>query len=623
MNHKNIKDISLIEVEYFVGDRIFERGENYFTQGRVGNLYLSPKGVIAQVRGTKEYITFIGVDEKGSLYSRCSCPYGIACKHAVATYFELFSRLKNKKIVEEVSADHKLLLRLERLYDSENFYNDWNSEIFEENISMTKKDVQSKINTFLLDKEKLELIDLLGDLADKYPSVREDIMEQVNLSSGDFKSLTKEIKAEIRAEFEEPSWYDHWKGYGNLADFSRVQSKINLLLDNKQYDSLIEVLWVFIDEADEYIEQSNDEGDAQGQIQECVSIASEALEYASMDNSEKLMMAINAVIDDGFGTFDDLYRYIKKEHDVATWTAVADELKERLDKFSTDDDFITRYKREKISKYVLMAYEKYKTKDEILDFCKEEAVKGGRWLRYINKLKDYKMYEKAEDEAKSALVALKGSDERRQYSDIKEAIAQLALKRGDKSVLLRLKQEKFLDSPGLSTYKDLLKISKQMKILEEMKNWSINYLRTGKAKKKGAMKAAFEKKSSGWRRSFPDFESLIDIAKFEDRIEDIYLLYKEMKKGSPNNFMYQGNKMAEYLADDYPEASIELWKKSIEEIISRRVAKKYKDSIYYFNKIKKAYKKLNQQNKWKDYLVEVRAEYKNLPRFIKDTSKLT
>lgn len=623
MSHKSIKDISLIEVEYFAGDRIFERGENYFKQGRVGDLYLSPKGVIAKVRGTKEYITFIGVGEKGSLFSRCSCPYGIACKHAVATYFEFFSRLKNKNVVEEVSADHKLLLKLERLYYNENFYNDWNSEIFEENISMTKKDVQSKISTFLFEKERLELINLLGEFADKYPNVREDIMEQVNLSSGDFKNLTKEVKAEIRAEFEEPSWYDHWKGYGNLADFSRVQSKMSLLLDNKQYDSLIEILWVFIDEADEYIEQSNDEGDAQRQIQECVSIASEALNYASMNNSEKLIMAINAVIDDGFGTFDDLYRYIEKEHDVATWTVVADELKERLDKFSTDNDFLTRYKREKISKYVLMAYEKYKTKDEILDFCKEEAIKGGKWLRHINKLKDFKMYERAEDEAKYALVSLKKSDDRRQYSDIQEVIAQLALKRGDKSVLLRLKQEKFLDNPSLSTYQDLLKISKQMKNLEEMKDWAISYLRTGKAKREGALKAPFEKESSNWRTSFPDFESLIDIAKFEDRVEDIYLLYKEMKKGGSKNFMYQGNKIAEYLADDYPEASIELWKRSIEEVISRRVAKRYKDSIYYFNKVKKAYKKLNQQNKWKDYLVEIRAEYKNLPRFIKDTSKLT
>lgn len=40
------------QVEYFTGDRIFERGEDYFKQDRVGDLYLCPKGVISKVRGT-------------------------------------------------------------------------------------------------------------------------------------------------------------------------------------------------------------------------------------------------------------------------------------------------------------------------------------------------------------------------------------------------------------------------------------------------------------------------------------------------------------------------------------------------------------------------------------------
>ena len=68
------------------GDRYYQRGVNYFRQGRVTELEEVAEGVEAIVEGTEEYVVKLTATS-GGLEHDCNCPLGLDdafCKHCVA-----------------------------------------------------------------------------------------------------------------------------------------------------------------------------------------------------------------------------------------------------------------------------------------------------------------------------------------------------------------------------------------------------------------------------------------------------------------------------------------------------------------------------------------------------------
>ena len=68
------------------GDRYYQRGVNYFRQGRVAELEESGDSVEAIVEGTEEYVVKLTA-KSGGLEHDCNCPLGLDdafCKHCVA-----------------------------------------------------------------------------------------------------------------------------------------------------------------------------------------------------------------------------------------------------------------------------------------------------------------------------------------------------------------------------------------------------------------------------------------------------------------------------------------------------------------------------------------------------------
>src|SRR3970040_586673 len=68
------------------GARAFERGEEYFADGQVGDLVEHQGTIAAKVQGTRPYRVKLWV-ENGELGFLCTCPVGADgafCKHCVA-----------------------------------------------------------------------------------------------------------------------------------------------------------------------------------------------------------------------------------------------------------------------------------------------------------------------------------------------------------------------------------------------------------------------------------------------------------------------------------------------------------------------------------------------------------
>lgn len=76
------------QVRQVYSEVIFERGLNYFNEGRVLSAIKLREKMFGEVIGTDRYRTEVDLD---NLESRCSCPYGINCKHGVALLLQYFN----------------------------------------------------------------------------------------------------------------------------------------------------------------------------------------------------------------------------------------------------------------------------------------------------------------------------------------------------------------------------------------------------------------------------------------------------------------------------------------------------------------------------------------------------
>lgn len=73
--------ISKEDIKRVYSETIFERGLDYFVEGRVTDVIKFKNKLTGEVKGSAKYKTEVDLSD---LHSRCSCPYGINCKHGAA-----------------------------------------------------------------------------------------------------------------------------------------------------------------------------------------------------------------------------------------------------------------------------------------------------------------------------------------------------------------------------------------------------------------------------------------------------------------------------------------------------------------------------------------------------------
>ena len=76
------------EIKRVYSETTFERGLEYFREGRVASVMKFRDKLMGEVIGTDRYGTEVNLDNLGS---RCSCPYGTNCKHGAAMLLKYFN----------------------------------------------------------------------------------------------------------------------------------------------------------------------------------------------------------------------------------------------------------------------------------------------------------------------------------------------------------------------------------------------------------------------------------------------------------------------------------------------------------------------------------------------------
>ncbi|NLF41033.1 hypothetical protein GX586_16440, partial [bacterium] len=99
------------DLEEWAGSAVVSRGKGY--SQLVHDLAMAEDGcLVAWVDGTHRYATAVGFDASGNLESTCTCPYAIACKHAVATILVYLKAVEEGTEVPRAAGDDERLVRL-------------------------------------------------------------------------------------------------------------------------------------------------------------------------------------------------------------------------------------------------------------------------------------------------------------------------------------------------------------------------------------------------------------------------------------------------------------------------------------------------------------------------------
>jgi uncharacterized Zn finger protein len=607
------------DLEQWAGGRVLSRGQGYQRSHRVKELAQTRTGaLVAWVQGGQRYATEVDFED-GELISVCTCPYGNNCKHAVAVVLEYLDHLKKNLEIPQITGQDPRIALLEGFTDDEDIEDDYDEE--EEEVetgdSVSKKGGKSippDLRGFLEGQTKEQLITLVKDLSERYPSVRKDLQDRENLSKGSVKRIVASVRKEIQELSSEPGWRNHWNNEGYVPDYSRVKNRLESLRANGHADEVVALGKELLEAGIRQVEMSHDEGETGIEISSCLDIVFQALPQSSLSPIEQMLWAIDAELKDDYELCYGSESFWKKKQKSSDWSAVAGKLIQRLNEFKLargEDNFSRNYLRDRLSNWIIEAFENAGRREEVIPLCEEEAVKTGSYPRLVDALRKAKRFEEAEQWIYKGIKTTQ-----KQWPGIakqlKDTLREMREREGNWLKVAAFRTEDFLQSPSLHTYQDMKKAADKAKVWPEVRAAALLYLETSKPPQSDPSWPLPEtgvKEDRETRKSeFPMADVLIDIAIEEKRPDDVLKWY-DHSRSKRRIFWggdgYQEDQVAEAVADHYPDRALAIWKNLAEKQIALTQPKAYETAAVYLRKVHKFLKKMERENEWKDYLLKL------------------
>jgi len=628
--------LSWHDLEQWAGSRVLSRGQGYHRDHRVRELAQTQTGgIIAWVQGGQRYATEVDFED-GELISVCTCPYGNNCKHAVAVVLEYLDHVKKKiEVLKTTEKDQRLAL-LEGM-DEEDWEHEYEEEEDEEIDSdrlVSRKGgklVPVDLKGFLEGETKEQLITLVKDLSERYPSVRKDLQDRENLSKGSVKRIVGAVRKEIQELSSEPGYRNHWNHEGYTPDYSRVKGRLKSLLANGYADEVVALGKELLEAGIRQVEMSDDEGETGIEISSCLDIVFQALPQSSLAPVDQMLWVIDAELEDEYELCYGAESFWKKKRKVSDWNIVADRLLERLNKFQPvkgEDSFSRSYHRDNLTNWIIRALENSGRHEEIIPICEREAVVTGSYTRLVDILRKAKRLEEAEEWIHKGIKATQ-----KQWPGItqqlKDTLRGMREREGNWLKVAAFRNEDFLQSPSLHTFQDMKKAAEKAKAWPEVRAAALLYLEIDKLPQSDPTWPLPEtgvKEDRDIRKSeFPMIDVLIDIA-IEEKRPDEVLRWYDQRRSKKQLFLgwdgYQEDQVAEAVADHYPDRALTIWKNVAEKQIALTKPKAYEAAAVYLRKVHSLLKKLKREEEWKNYLLKLRQANARKTKLIEILSRL-
>ncbi len=390
------------------------------------NLAILPDGgLIADVTGTHRYATHVSLrgrsrDLSKRLESECSCPVGHRCKHAVAVILEYLGAVESSTSVPQADVDDGRLALVEKGWaGDEEFFDDDDIDEFEDRLPAPKrkrssqkkksskrtessrKVTEADVAAHLSAKSKDELVAIVLQVCRSDKNFKQSFVDRIMLQTGDHAAIIREARKELRSVTAEDAWYNPWEGHGNLPDYSRLESRLQALIDAEQFDAVVELGRELIQRGMRQVEESHDEGETASQIMSVLSVVANAIMPSSMSDSDTILFVIESFLQDNYDLCDEFGQVLDQRFPKTAWAEVAKTLTSRLPHDTTDKrnrathDFTHSYERERLSGWIIEALESAGDKEAATEFCIQEATKAGSYQRAVDRLMALKHFDKA------------------------------------------------------------------------------------------------------------------------------------------------------------------------------------------------------------------------------------
>lgn len=674
------------DLDRWAGVRSVQRGRTYQRQDRVKDLAISDDGwLLATVCGGDRYVVSVWLDagkkQHEKIQSHCTCPVGYNCKHAVATVAEYLQMLADGTSVSQADKSDPRWDKLsgddaEYEDDLDDCDDDWNGDGGDDGDDgsdadsvhptvkssrgssagqpqRTRSQWDEKIEQHIRAKSHTELVEQMLSLVDRFPELREEYRERVALSEGDVDRLVAQAKREIRDRTSEIGWQNHWEGEGHTPDYDRLMHRLERLVELGHADAVVELGREFIQRVNSQVGQSNDEGETAMAAARCFPVIFAAVAKSKTTGPQKLLFTIDASLKDDYDMLGDSPQEIlDAKWKPADWSAVADELQSRLAKAARKggDSWELDYHRDRLSDWLCGALKKADRGDEVLPIYEAEARTTGSYQRLVRYLIAKERFEDAERWAKE------GIDKTREKwpgiaSSLVGQLRDVAKGKQQWNVVAAHIACEFFDRPNRSAFDELVAAAVKAKCGTQVKAAAIQFLEQGespfqwiKSPKNGHVLRVdpawplptpeylvplMRPRERSVAPKGPHYGVLLDMAIAAKRPDDVLRWYDRMPKtqhrvGIGWTWAGEGiaDRVAEAVAKSHPERALEIYQHALEQVLPRADFSAYEAAGAYLRKMRPIMKPLGREAEWQETVANIRAKYRNRPRFMEILDRL-
>ncbi|MBU3694622.1 MAG: hypothetical protein FGM40_07325 [Rhodocyclaceae bacterium] len=562
--------ISANSLKSLAGGAAFQRGEEYFSDGAVGQLRVQDGKVSAKVRGTETY----RVDLRGEgkqLVGDCTCPRagdGYFCKHCVAVGL---AYLGERESASAQDAGGKPTTR-------------------------KRRDPWKDIRRYLENQPGESLVSLLLDLAQRDDRLFQSLLLKAGRAQGG-GNVEGAFRRAIDDAVRIGGFFDWREVSGHAEDICQVVDSLAELLQADSAAMLVGLAEHAIKQVETVLEQVDD---SDGEIGELVDrLGALHLSACTMAKPDPVALAerlfrLETTLPIGVCSFDaatyatplgktGLQRY--RELAEAEWRKI----KPRADGKGYD------IHRSRITRMRESLAEASGDVDELVAIKAEDLSSGHSYLGIAAILANANRRDEALDWAERGLKAfpVHPPDALRDFL----VAAYLKQKRNDEALQLTWLQ--FEERPGLETYRKLHEVAGKLGAWPAQRERALDWLDQAIQEEAAS--------TSRWKPkpSTPDFTRRLSIALWEN---DLEAAWRVAHLGiCDRGLLIQ---LAGKLEKDRAEDAINVYRRLIPAIVDETSNRAYAEGVQLVRRIGALMKERNRMVEFGDYLAELRARFK-------------
>lgn len=619
---KNFRDLSYEDLYAWVGQKTFTKGKSYQKNKRVIRIYqISEHIICGSVQGSEMYDTVVSVSD--TLTSTCSCPVESDCKHGVALVLEYLNRIKEENVISKPPAD-EYVKRYLPLLEPETEIDEYRSSSFQDRIPITEEYLQT-----LSKKELIKII--LSSIEGTHDITlyldRKQKMDHVSPDSL-ITTIIAEIEDVTSQEIEYSEWYEAEDG--NCPDYSGIMESFSVLSEAKKYTDIITLGLILLQKANKQVELDDDCGSISSQITECMTIVAEALALSDLPVHKNLLSAIEFVQADEYSLTEDILDFFNESHPASEWSNVADILLEERSKNVTGETHQSYQNSYSPADWIEIALERAGRVDEAIAFSKNLAEEESRNLPFIALLARTNHKKEAIDWIQK--VFRQKSHDSHAIVPLLQEMRRIHEESDDWFMVTALDTEDFFRNPAIRIYRRMMESAKKAGIADSIRPYIHAYLKEGtipsSAKKGSIIPGLLPETGVSYANRYapvkPPVRSLLLEMALESEDPDEVIQWYNPNSNQTLNSTEENpvDRIADVIAEKYPDKAVEIWKKIAERIIDVKNPDFYHYAVIYLMKIRDTAIKTGKTAEFSEYILHLKTEHARKRRFIQELAIL-